>query len=146
MCTYMEHLWNPRPRHPCPMTPDQDFPTCPIRSFHHFSREYRETWMPSPWRQLWRGKGVEEWKNSLLDFLLVHIGLRGLSVHSEKHWTKRHNTMDKKWGPMSDRQHQDSVKERNKDHWHQLCWPLSFLFNVQRAVLIYTRHRDKNII
>lgn len=41
------------------------------------------------------------------------------------------NTRDKKWGHMSDRHHQDSVKEHKKDPWHQPCWPLSFLFNVR---------------
>lgn len=71
--------------------------------------------MPSPWRQFWWGKGREEWKNSLLDFLFMYVGFRGLFGPSKKHRTERYNTMDKKYRHMSDRHHQESVKEHNKD-------------------------------
>lgn len=58
----------------------------------------------------------------------------------------RNNTTDKKWGHMSDRHHQDSVKEHNKDHWHQPCWHLSFLFNVQSKCGVDIHQTQVNIL
>lgn len=107
--------------------------------------------MPSSWREPRCGIGSEEGENSFLHFLFVYTGFGVFFGPFQKHLTKRHHTMDKKWGYTWARHDQDSVKEHNKDHSNSHVDPKVFcsVFRA-RAVLIYTVYRqdtkDKQVI
>lgn len=58
-----------------------------------------------------REKGGEK----LLDFRFVYTGFGRHFGPSQKHRTKRHHIMDKKWGHTLEKHHQGSVKEHGKD-------------------------------